>query len=251
MATIAGYSVPIVNDSCKYEWDPALDWSELSDRNWRARDRGAAQDKHYVTFSIRGRASRVQNVLSALQAARGSVVVISYDAGEYLPAPGLEASAEHIIIDYAKEVRQNLGYYTLDNIKVMPRSIIQHAPANLNLMRLAQNQYSGNTDWNITNVLTMDGGGVLSNAIYEHAADGANFQGKFWNPDSEFDEILDAILQARGGIVAFPTMQGVSNNWAWGLRVSQAAGNCRIKKLSNVKRVDLGWAYDVEFVRVF
>lgn len=250
MAVICGFDVPIVNDSCKYEWDPAMDWVELSDRNWVADDRGYAQDKHYVTFSIRGRAARVQSVLQALDAERGNPVIISYASGEYLPAPGLEAQAEHIVIDYGKEVRQNLGYYSLDNIKVMPLSIIRHASANLNLMRMAANRYAGSTDFNVTNVLTMDGGGSMSNAVYDHDADGATHTGSFWNPDAEFASVLDAILQARGSSIAFPTMQGMNNNWPWGLRVSQAAGNCRIKNLSNVKRSGLGWSYDVEFVRV-
>lgn len=244
MATIAGQSVNVINDSIRPEAELALEWAERDIGSWSAYDRGVSADAYFGTFDVRGSRTAIDNLAVALEGANREQITVSFSSGEPVFGPDVTATLA-TVVKYPRQVRVGYGYWALDGItlRAISPSFASIFPS-LSAMRLLRNRYESTTDWRIRKHFSINGTAVYT----DRRADFGTFKATFRNTNSEYQLIRRTILEHyRASVITFPSIQGIT--YPWGARGPSSGGDCRIKSLSNERRAGLGWEYEVEFAR--
>lgn len=245
MANLAGVDIKIVNNSISIEWVPRFDWKRLSNGNWFPFDIGF--DRYYSTFNIIGTRSECESFDSALGTLGRGVSAITYGSGEMIFGPGTITPVTQVQIVKRPELRR-IGYtlWGLVGLKIMPLDADGGKPTttpNIDIMCLAQNAYEPNTSIDAAAQVSIDN----TPHVTDQLVDVGYFRASFRNTDADFAAIYSAIVDARGDSIPFPDIQGIT--YPFGPRGPSDGGNCRIRDLSNVRRIGLEWTYDLTIVQ--
>lgn len=240
MATIAGVTCNIVNDSIRPEWLPGIRWRKLSSGAWLPFDEGAPQDKYATNFDIVGTRVTMEAVITGLNSSGRELVTVSFGSGEPVFGPSAYATTQVIIDKYPELVREGYNYWTLRGLRAI--SVGGGYPTgtpSLSGIRLAANRYAGNVGFSSTFAQSM----VNSFNTFDNDKDEGTFRAQFIATDSQYSQIRAYIVQNRGAVISFPSIQGIT--YPFGPKIGSSGGSCRIVSLSNERRVKLDWLYEL------
>ena len=243
MAYIAGVPCKIVNDSIKPRIDMAIKWMQADNGNWYPKDRSSSYDVYYGEFDVRGSRYWIDYLAYQLNGAREQIAV-ALD-GEPIFGPGITADYA-TVVKFPKEARRGLNYWSLDGIVLAAISPGLGGSPNFNLLRLAKNEYESDHEYAIGKHRLMN----ANWAYLDRTGGDQTFKATFRNSDTHYGAVRRALISSvRGNVIAFPDIQGIIS--PFGPNGPSNGGNCRLKTLSNERRVSLDWEYDLEFVREF
>lgn len=139
---------------------PALTWKKWGDGNFRARDRGAAEDVHGARFSLTGTYAQLTVLVNQLVVYR-TYPTITCEAGEEIFGPHIDYSTpiDCVVTDFGQLKRKSFTVYSLEvELQMIGDVTSRYISGSTSTTTFKNDLYSLKTvDWNqtmTTNVTT-------------------------------------------------------------------------------------------------
>jgi len=190
---------------------PAINFIQNSKGYWTGSDRGAAQDIYESYLTFQGSDTTINNLNTALNAARESISLSGFNTDIFLPNVDQTGSVTASITDFGQRKQLQFNgvaasvFETTVGFRAISPAILSTTPS-LSSLRL-QEGWEGDHSTEIAKGFSL----TQAASYADRNSDSGKFVGRFSQSTTELKAILAYLLvTVRGVSMVFPTLSGVT-----------------------------------------